>query len=432
MRLLVYIEIDGKEVLAGRIEEDGRDDFGFIYDSSYMNRGVLPISLSLPFSEERYSAVKTRNFFEGLLPEGFTRRAVANKLHVDEQDYIALLKALGQECLGAIRVVDETDGPSVSGYERLSLNRVKALAAEGATSSADLVTQARLSLTGASGKVGLYWDSAENEWYLPRGTAPSTHIVKQSHVRYSHIVANEQFCMATARKLGIVTPDSFIVNVANGGDDEVLFATKRYDRLIDDSCPLMDGLPRPYRLHQEDFASALGIPSAMKYENPKEHYLKDAFRLLADNVTDPIKEQLRLWDLIVFDYLIGNTDNHLKNISLIYNRDMKKIALAPAYDIVSTRIYEGTSKNMSMAIGGKTDINEINEDCFRRCASEVGLGQKLAMRRYEDLRNRFEAAVKEAEYEMKEQGIVPVGYMGLGILRGCNLVGESSRVCRND
>lgn len=47
-----------------------------------------------------------------------------------------------------------------------------------------------MSLTGASGKVGLYYDSMNNEWYLPGVNAPSTHIVKQSHVRLDGIVTN--------------------------------------------------------------------------------------------------------------------------------------------------------------------------------------------------------------------------------------------------
>ena len=72
----------------------------------------------------------------------------------------------------------------------MSAEEVKRLAQEGATESAELVTKAHLSLTGASGKVGLYYDNEKDEWYLPYGDAPSTHIVKQSHVRLKNIVAN--------------------------------------------------------------------------------------------------------------------------------------------------------------------------------------------------------------------------------------------------
>lgn len=80
----------------------------------------------------------------------------------------------------------------------------------------------------ASGKVGLYYKIDTNEWYLPIGAAPSTHIVKQSHVRLDGIVTNEQLCLQTAKNLGIDVPDSFVINVGTGKDEEVLFATHRY------------------------------------------------------------------------------------------------------------------------------------------------------------------------------------------------------------
>ena len=61
-------------------------------------------------ADEPFSPAVTRAFFDGLLPEGFTRRSVASQLHVEESDYLAILSALGRECIGAIRIVidDET------------------------------------------------------------------------------------------------------------------------------------------------------------------------------------------------------------------------------------------------------------------------------------------------------------------------------------
>ena len=97
---------------------------------------------------------------------------------------------------------------------------MKALAAEGAQKSAEIVTKSHLSLTGASGKVGLYFDKEGAQWYLPTGTAPSTHIVKQSHVRLDGIVTNERLCMMTAAKCGIEVPESFIIDPGSGADSE--------------------------------------------------------------------------------------------------------------------------------------------------------------------------------------------------------------------
>lgn len=88
-------------------------------------------------------------------------------------------------------------------YDQLSLEQVRALAQEGATKSAELVTKSHLSLTGASDKVGLYYNQLDRQWYLPIGSAPSTHIVKQSHVRLDSIVTNEQLAILTAKKVGM-------------------------------------------------------------------------------------------------------------------------------------------------------------------------------------------------------------------------------------
>ena len=160
---------------------------------------------------------------------------------MDENDYLSILHGLGKECLGAVRIREEGEMASAS-YEQITEKQVRELAAEGASKSTELVTKAHLSLTGASGKVGLYFDPKGGCWYLPKGTAPSTHIVKQSHIRLKEIVTNEQLCMQTAKRCGIEIPDSFIINTAEGRDDEVLFAAKRYDRIFGDQPTMIDGM----------------------------------------------------------------------------------------------------------------------------------------------------------------------------------------------
>ena len=68
---------------------------------------------------------------------------------------MTVLEVLGAECLGAIRVGDEAESGS---YVELTIDEVKSLAREGVSKSTEMVTEAHLSLTGASGKVGLYYD----------------------------------------------------------------------------------------------------------------------------------------------------------------------------------------------------------------------------------------------------------------------------------
>ena len=400
-KLEVYVEIKGEQHLVGFIAGENYQDAVFQYDTGYMDSEIgVPISISLQFQREPFSSEQTMCFFESLLPEGFSRRAVANWIRTDERDYLSILASLGKECLGAIRII-EIDEHIESHYEKLSDAQVRELAAEGATKSTQMLMQTHLSLAGASGKVGLYYDD-KGGWYLPSGNAPSTHIVKQSHVRLNQIVLNEQMCMLAARNCGIEVPDSFIINIGNGKDEDVLYATRRYDREINVKKKI-DGLPVPLRLHQEDFAQAMGIASENKYERVKSGYLAKMFELIRRHTTDPIREQQHFLERIVFNYLVGNTDCHIKNHALVYSNDLKSIELSPAYDIVSTRVYK-TSPEMSFYVGDEIDIERISRNSFVNASSEIGIGSRMVENIYDGIANIFEKSIKEASEILESKG----------------------------
>ncbi|MBR6222120.1 MAG: HipA domain-containing protein [Lachnospiraceae bacterium] len=400
--LKVYIEIQGNMRYAGIIKGESFRDAVFSYDKEYVSSSYgAPISISLPFGEEFFDVDKTKHFYESLLPEGFSRRAVAEWIKTDENDYLTILSVLGRECLGAIKIVEgEDDAPGH--YVKLSKKQVKELAAEGATRSTKILMETHLSLTGASGKVGLFYDDKKDSWYLPKGDAPSTHIVKQSHVRLKQIVLNEQLSMLTAKKMGIDVPESFIINIGSGKDEDVLLATKRYDR-ISDKGRVIDGFCAPIRLHQEDFAQALNIPSDKKYEKTLSGYMRKMFELLRSHSSNPIEDQRKLSERIIFNYLIGNTDSHIKNFALLYDKDLRSIRLAPAYDIVAARVYDTTSE-MSFYIADKLNIDEISRESFIMAADEIGVGRRFMEKAFDDSLEKFEKALDEATREIIEQG----------------------------
>ncbi|MBQ8994791.1 MAG: type II toxin-antitoxin system HipA family toxin [Oscillospiraceae bacterium] len=404
MELIVSIECNGKQCLAGIIEGSSGEDACFRYAESYLqDPNTAPISISLPKREEPFSVLQTKNYFEGLLPEGFTRRTVAQWMHVDENDYLSILHGLGRECLGAIQIRNEEEVLNAS-YEAITNDEIQALAEEGVSKSAEIITKAHLSLTGASGKVGLYYDKDSDRWFLPRGTAPSTHIVKQSHVRLNDIVTNEQLTLLTAQRCGIDIPNSFIVNTGTGKDNEVLFATARYDRSWSDHPAIVDGLPCPNRLHQEDFAQAQGILSSEKYEKRPSGYMRKMFETLRRYSSDPIQDQLKLWDIVVFNYLVGNTDAHIKNSSLLYGADMRSLRLAPAYDLVSTTVYDQSTREMAFFIGEDLQINKITRKSFQSAAKEIGISVQMAMERFDSMRLRFIPALKESAERLCDEG----------------------------
>lgn len=416
--LIVEIEISGLNCVVGKIIGNDYNDARFSYTVDYLQmEGSRPISLSLPLQTEAFSVHATRNFFEGLLPEGFIRKCVAKEVHAVTNDYLNILAVLGNECLGAIRIVDNEAAIPVTSYKLLQDAEIKALAQEGATESVQLITKSHLSLTGASGKVGLYYEPESKKWFFPEGNAPSTHIVKQSHIRLKKIVANEQLCMLTAKNLGIEIPESFIVNVGSDNKEDILFATRRYDRKFDEDSAVLNGLRVPYRLHQEDFAQALGIAASDKYEKNGVAYLKRSMNLLRFFSSDPIADQLKLWDICIFDYLVGNTDNHIKNLSLLYSKDLKSIRLAPAYDIVSTMVYDSSTEDMAMSIGGIYNINDIDRKAFEREALNVGFGKNMALKHFDKMVAGFCDAIDKASFTLMSQGFEYVDVIKQEILQ---------------
>ncbi|MGN0364017.1 MAG: HipA domain-containing protein [Bilifractor sp.] len=406
--LRIYLEIQGKKLLVGEIQGMHPDDAVFTYDEEYLAHGV-PVSVSLPLQRESFPPSMTRCFFEGLLPEGFSRKSVANWMHADEEDYLTILAGLGKECLGAIRVVEtetetdtDTDSSDKPSYKELTIEQVRQLAAEGATKSTELLVKSHLSLTGASGKVGLFLNNGK--WYQPRGTAPSSHIVKQSHVRLKHMVENELLALRTAQRLGIPTARSFVVNTGSYQDSEILLATERYDRDLVHSTKKVNGMICPLRLHQEDFAQALGIPGSKKYETPGGNYLEKIFRLVRNVSENPLKDQCTLLDLLIYDKLIGNTDNHIKNISLLYSPDLRSVRLAPAYDLVSTLLYRESTSDMSIAIAGEMRWDKITRDTFLQADQEIGLSRKIIGEEYDRLQEQMIPALNAVAAEMEREG----------------------------
>jgi len=399
----VYLEINGKFCHVGNIIGNSSADACFQYSKAYLESADShPISIALPLSGEIFSPERTKNFFEGLLPEGFSRRAVADWIKADENDYLSILAVLGRECIGAIKIMESGDNEEDDGYELLSMDKVKELAAEGASRSTQILMETHLSLAGASGKVGLYYDEPTGDWYLPRGNAPSTHIVKQSHVRFSKMVLNEQMCMLTAKGLGIDVPESFIVNTGKGEDSDILYATRRYDRVFTGKGQA--GNPEvPHRLHQEDFAQALGIPASEKYERTNSGYLRRMFELIRRNCTNPISAQNKLWKLICFNFMIGNTDCHIKNYSLLYGENLRQISLAPAYDIVATGVYDMTNE-MSFFIDDELDIRRMNRSTFANASDEIGMTMNQTLKIFDEVAAGFESALSKAAETLMAEG----------------------------
>lgn len=333
---------------------------------------ALSLSLSLvnPANPNKiYRHDECKGFFNGLLPESENvRKAVGKKYGVNHKNDFSLLKAIGYDCAGAVSFTDTTMvGKTSSGDlpeyfeikgKILSEDELEKFITELPKKPLALgVDGMRLSLAGVQDKTAVVL--VDGQVAIPEIDIPTTHILKPAIANLKETVENEYICLKAASLLGISVPKNEIRTV-NGIK---YFLIERYDREI------IDGKLR--RIHQEDFCQASNVVSAYKYQSDGGVSLVDCFEVLK-KTSHPAVSIVKILNLIVFNYLIGNNDAHGKNFSILHYPD-GKIKLAPAYDILSTQVYEDLSSKMAMKIGGYYEPEKIYPRHFERFADEVGI-----------------------------------------------------------
>ena len=122
--------------------------------------------------------------------------------------------------------------------------------------------------------------------------------------------------------------------------------------------------------------------------------MSDLLRRYASN---PIEDIGNLFDLFVFNYLIGNCDAHLKNYSIMRSGDWQEIGLAPAYDLVSTAVYPELTTLMGLHIGTKRRLEEIAFSDLLDLAAEMDISQRVARIRIDELLEKLSAVLSEVE-----------------------------------
>ena len=340
----------------------------FTYDQEYLDSGrVIALSHSLPLRREPYQEGQFRPYFEGLLPEGAMRSALASRVAAREDDYLSLLACNGLDCIGDVVVREVSEGLGWDGgyYEALEHGALKAVFAELETMT-DSNVSSRLSLAGTQGKVGLAHDPeapVTEGWSRPRGGAASTHILKASNL--SRIEELELLCMGSAESCGLRVAHSDALML--GGP---VISSARYDRVESVDA----GDLRVERLHQEDLAQAFGVSPGSKYAELRDGTYHAIAQLLYERSSSALADIDQLAHIAVFDYLIGNGDNHLKNLSVVYAGDT--LRLAPAYDLVCTTYFERFSREMGKRIGSARQIDFVTASDFDLLARDIGMGKR--------------------------------------------------------
>lgn len=177
-------------------------------------------------------------------------------------------------------------------------------------------------------------------------------ILKPCPPEWREVPENEALTMTLASMSGIETPDHGLVAAIDG---TWTYWVRRFDR---------EGRDR--RIPLEDFAQLQELTRDTKYESSMERVVATIDR----HCTFPAVERLKLARRILFSFLVGNEDMHLKNFSLI--RRGGNIELSPAYDLLSTTLVIRDARDeMALPIRGKKSRlsreDLVDYFCRERC-----------------------------------------------------------------
>src|SRR5690606_36589090 len=369
---------------------------GFRYANSWIETG-LPLSHSLPL-EEGDIASPALNWFANLLPEGATRERIARRMRLKVDDDFQLLEALGRECAGAFTLRGErrNEGEEPC-YRSLSEDELSTLSRSKGQLQV-LQEEGRLSLAGAQDKLPVRLGS-QQELLLPKGNAPSSHILKLPNPDFGAIVENELFCLrlAASLELPVVSAHSVLLQKNRG------LLVERYDREPSEGAPVQ-GLSALKRLHQEDVTQALGLSRHAKYEEDDGASLPQLAELLRSSGQRPALEIRSLLRWLLFNAAIGNRDNHSKNLSRLHSGvPGARWRVAPFYDLVNTTSYSRLSTKLSFFLGGAQRIEEMRPDNWGQVARDLGVNPALLFREANRIGELIGSQLRRVRDEVAEE-----------------------------
>ncbi len=194
------------------------------------------------------------------------------------------------------------------------------------------------------------------------------YILKPQHHIFPELPQNEDLTMHFAASVGIEVP---LHGLIYSKDDSLTYFIKRFDRK-----------GQKDKIAVEDFAQLAGMSRDTKYNYSMEKLVK----LIDEYCTFPSIEKAKVFKLVLFNFLIGNEDMHLKNYSIIVRNG--KVELTPAYDLLnSTIVLKGDIEEIALSVKGKkSNLNRdilINYFGKERC----NLTDKIIERTFDTIQN---------------------------------------------
>ncbi len=214
-------------------------------------------------------------------------------------------------------------------------------------------------------------------------------ILKPQTDRFPNLPEIEDVTMHMAEASGIKTVPHSLIRFADG---ELCYITRRIDRTRKEA-----------KIAMEDMCQLSERLTEYKYKGSYERIAK----LIRKYSSAPILDVVNFWEIVIFSWLTGNADMHLKNFSLY--RPSGDYMLTPAYDLLSTAIVmPEDDEELALTLNGKK--KRIKREDFEKAMLDSGMDEKAIgnlFKKFERSMPAWERLIKDSflPEDMKEQYI---------------------------
>ena len=234
----------------------------------------------------------------------------------------------------------------------------------------------KLSISGVQPKLSMKMDKKKNT--LIPVAKEGEYILKPQLTTFPNIPENEQCCMDIAAQFKIDVPLHCLIPLK---DERLAYIVKRFDR--------KSGI----KIHQEDFSQILGLD---KYTGSVEQI----GRKLKEISAAPGYDTQLFFERVLFNFMIGNGDAHLKNYSIAYE-DKDIIRLTPAYDIVCSKLVIQDEEDSALTINGRK--NKLGRENFDKLADYLNVPIKIRYEKFSGNLGLMETIIKTSRINAQNQ-----------------------------
>lgn len=254
-------------------------------------------------------------------------------------------------------------------------------------SLASQVIEEQTSLTGVQPKLSLHLNKHEGSQRLAIVGLWGGFIMKPQTEAYPQLPEVEDLTMhlAEVAKIDIV-PHTLMRMV----DDSLCYVTRRIDRTS-----------KGEKIAMEDFCQLTERQTEYKYKSSYEAIGK----AILHYSSVPKMDMTNFMEVVLFSWIVGNNDMHLKNFSL-YEPKEGKPRLTPAYDMLNAAIVNPRDKEeLALTLNGKK--SKIKADDFIKAATTLGLPENVMQNlftKYKALEGKFVTCITNSflDEELKE------------------------------